>query len=401
LDAVPALYPTLEVRGSLALAPGMNPANYAVPVVFSADDIARAQDGYLITKIIYLEQPEQALAVATRPDGPVEIEVPADINLEMEARQRGRLVLIVRLGERQATVAELAARAIAGTVLLPGERLLAPPALPPQVPWACVNVYDPIIGPRPLSEECVKDGGDAGPRAGIGPDGRLHGLDPADTVAEYSDSQGGRHVACSNRVCIFAPRFGVVRTEQLPAGYNVVTRVGGTSSMVAQSLIAVRTPSLEARQMEQPEDLLGREKPNANIGITGLVTVAQLEGLARFEARLKGVTITGVCQKPEIPPPDRPLVLCKSADRHAAQVGDIITFTLRYTNSGGQPITDVAVSDSLTNRLEFVPGSARSDREAVFTAQENEAGSLVLRWEIGGALLPGQTGVITFQARVR
>jgi hypothetical protein len=33
--------------------------------------------------------------------------------------------------------------------------------------------------------------------------------------------------------------------------------------------------------------------------------------------------------------------------------------------------------------------------------QENEAGSLVLQWQIGGVLLPGQSGEVVFQASVR
>ena len=78
-------------------------------------------------------------------------------------------------------------------------------------------------------------------------------------------------------------------------------------------------------------------------------------------------------------------------------------FTVKCSSrrSGGQPITDVAVSDSLTGRLEYVPGSARADRDAVFTLAPNEAGSQVLRWQISGRLLPGQTGIVSFQARVR
>jgi len=78
-----------------------------------------------------------------------------------------------------------------------------------------------------------------------------------------------------------------------------------------------------------------------------------------------------------------------------------VTFYLKYTNHGGKPISDVALSDSLTGRLEYVPGSARSDRNAVFTIQENEAGSVILRWEVTGKLLPGQSGVVSFQAKVR
>ena len=64
-------------------------------------------------------------------------------------------------------------------------------------------------------------------------------------------------------------------------------------------------------------------------------------------------------------------------------------------------MTDVAVTDSLSGRLEYVPGSAQSDREAVFTMQANEAGSSVLRWEIGGTLAPGDTGRVKFKVKVR
>ena len=84
-----------------------------------------------------------------------------------------------------------------------------------------------------------------------------------------------------------------------------------------------------------------------------------------------------------------------------AQVGDVVTFFLKFSNHGGQPINNVAVSDSLTGRLEYIPGTARADRDTVFTTQTNEAGSAVLRWEVSGVLLPGESGVVSFQARVR
>jgi uncharacterized repeat protein (TIGR01451 family) len=94
-------------------------------------------------------------------------------------------------------------------------------------------------------------------------------------------------------------------------------------------------------------------------------------------------------------------VLVKCADKQAAQIGDIITFSLRYSNVGGKAITDVAVSDSLSARLEYVEGSAETDRDAVFTVQRNEAGSVVLRWEISGKLLPGESGRLRFKVKVR
>ncbi len=95
------------------------------------------------------------------------------------------------------------------------------------------------------------------------------------------------------------------------------------------------------------------------------------------------------------------MTLSKWADKQAVQIGDVVTFNLKYTNPGARPITGVVLSDSLTGRLEYIPGSARTDRDAVFTTQINEAGSVILRWEIPGPLLPGHTGTVSFQARVR
>jgi hypothetical protein len=35
------------------------------------------------------------------------------------------------------------------------------------------------------------------------------------------------------------------------------------------------------------------------------------------------------------------------------------------------------------------------------TVEPNEAGSVIVRWQISGKLLPGQSGVVSFQARIR
>src|SRR3954462_5600998 len=118
----------------------------------------------------------------------------------------------------------------------------------------------------------------------------------------------------------------------------------------------------------------------------GTAVVGRTEGgpeVVRATAEVRDITVC--CNEAPIPP-DRPLRLFKWADRQAAQIGDVVTFSLKYSNVGGRPITDVAVSDSLSPRLEYVPGSSQSDRDAVFTIQPNEAGSAVLRWEIGGKL---------------
>ena len=83
------------------------------------------------------------------------------------------------------------------------------------------------------------------------------------------------------------------------------------------------------------------------------------------------------------------------------QIGDEVTFTIRYRNGTRSPVSELVLSDSLSGRLEYVPGSSQSDRPANVTTEENEAGSVVVRFEIPGPVPPGQTGTVKFRARVR
>jgi uncharacterized repeat protein (TIGR01451 family) len=459
-----ALYPTLEVRGTLQLPPRQRPSDYPAWIALSHDDIEHAKAGVLITKVIYLEDPDRAYPVATRPELPPEKEIRPGQDPVAEARSLGRPMLIVRLGGRTFTDAELAHEAIPGTVLLAGDKRLTAPAAGPWIPWACMPVIDPLLGPRPLVEECLHDGGDSGAPAGFDQNGNLRGLDPADTVAEYKDSRGERHITPSNRVCLCAPRFAVVRMETPIAGYETAVVVAGTKSVQEQGLMKSRQPSLFTKQNEQLAGMKGQERASANVanlslgrlihldvlkayevdveaaGVLGTAEVrrltkeqitrlsrqmdfarlysrpygtrstSQTEGGPLVVGRVEGTNVfstvaetrdfTATCgEKPQ--PPDRPIILFKWASAQGAQIGDVVTFFLKYSNHGGRPINDIAVSDSLTGRLEYIPGSSKTDRDAVFTMQQNEAGSLILRWEIGGSLLPGQSGVVSFRARIR
>jgi uncharacterized repeat protein (TIGR01451 family) len=393
-----SLFPTVEVRGLVAYPPGINAADFAVPLVITKEDVDRALSGALVAKAYYLENPDLAFPVATRPDQPIELEVPPARCLEDEARARGRLLVILRLGERQADLGELAGANVPGTVLLPGAGALSLPAAPPCVPWACWTVYDPRLGPKRPFEECLCDGGDVGIPVGLGADGQLRGVDPTDAAARY-DCLGCRKVTISNRVCLFAPRFVALRSEFVPAGYATVQTPAAAASTLAQFLLEERRGSRVYVQVKAPVVAYAPLRPSEVETAQGLLRVEQILETVVATARLQGAEIVGVCVKP--PVPCGPLALCKWADAKAAQVGDVVTFYLKYTNTGGQPMTNVAVTDSLSARLEYVPGSERTDREGVFTAQENESGSLILRWEFGGALAPGQSGMIRFQARVR
>jgi uncharacterized repeat protein (TIGR01451 family) len=395
------LSPALEVRGTLQLPPALSALSYPAPVALSLEDIDRARAGALVTKVVYLEGIQTAVAAATQPDLPIETELRPGQDLLEEARARGRPALVVRLGGRVWSDQELAAMAIPGTVLLPGEMALAAPAAPPCLPAACFSVADAYLGPRPSEDECFPDGGDIGRPAGIDAEGRLRGVDPSDTVAAYTDNHGGRHVAVSNRICICAPRFGVLRSQIAPSGLEGARLLGGAATTIGQSLLLARQPALVTAQAEQVTAIQSRERVSSTRQVVALLITEQLRAPVEVVGRMEGRTITGelVPKAPVLP--ERPLVLEKSADKQAGQIGDIVTFTLRYSNRGGQPISDIGISDSLVRRLEYVPGSAKWDRPAVFTMRENEAGSLVLHWLIGGQLLPGQSGVVQFQARIR
>jgi uncharacterized repeat protein (TIGR01451 family) len=347
-----------------------------------------------------LENPDLALPSATQKEQPIEVELASTHEAMTEARVRGRPMLILRWGERTIFADDLARQAIPGTILLPDQQTLPTAAVPPCVPWSPILV-DPILGPKLAEEECLHDGGDIPPRAGLNALGQLGGLDPTDTVAVYADSRGQRHITVSNRVCICVPRFILLRTTSYPAGYGAVVEVGQTNLTVAQVEIRNREKLSVAEQNEHLRLLASRERPSANEIIIGTRSVDQFLGGAVVFGFVEGQAVLGTLVKPPEERPDLPLCLHKSADRVSAQVGDIITFQLTYSNVGGKPITGIVVSDSLTGRLEFIPGSSKSDRHTTFTTEPNEAGSDILRWAVTGALPPGQGGVVTFQARIR
>jgi uncharacterized repeat protein (TIGR01451 family) len=458
-----ALFPTLEIRGTLYLPQKLRASSYPAAISFTAEEIDRVLAGAFITKVIYLEDPEKAFPVATTIDRPVEIEAFRGEDPLVAAQDRGRPMIIVRLGSRQLEAAEMAQQTQPGLVLTPDQTKLERPPIAPYIAVLSWALIDPIAGPRPPVEECLKDGGDRGLAVGFDNEGHLHGLDPSDTVAEYKDVAGRKQLAISNQVCLCVPRFGVVRAVTVPAGYQNLESLDARNTALAQQNVVIKSPSLMTEQSLPPLAIGKRERPSVAIAteftnplirvdvlvarhqfteseIAFLATplheltaeqklefrkqveVAYQLSTRRSVAAVEGVegpavvgrvnelkTITTLqevrdfmaCCNDKIEVPAKPLQLCKWAAQKEYHIGDIVTFHLKYSNLGGKPITDVAVSDSLTARLEYVPGSAKSDRDAVFTLQQNEAGSAIVRWEVRGVLQPGQSGLVTFQAKIR
>lgn len=402
------LYPEVEVRGVLVPRNGLKYMDWPAPVSFTQGDIDKVLAGGVITKVVYLEDPAKAIPAEVLPNGPVELPADTEGQAVKEAFANGRPVLVVRLGNKVPPPEYLAATALPGTVLLPGEQHLKAPPVPPVLPYAVCKLYDPILGPKFPEEECLPDGGDTADPLGIGPGGRLGGLNPTDVGVEYStpDSRGGtaRRVTTSNVVCLCVPRFVARRVDVLPGGFDVPTSLAANTGGAGLQGVRDRQAAMAAIGREKPVGFVGAERPLAYVGRVG---TAFFVGSSRPSVigQVEGVAVNAVVVEPEVLnayPTLCPLTVTKSVDPPSGvKPGDVVTFTIRFVNTGSKPVSDLVVSDSLSGRLEYVPGSQQSDRAANFSAGANEVGSEVVRWELPGTLQPGQGGVVKFRAKVR
>jgi uncharacterized repeat protein (TIGR01451 family) len=396
------VYPSFDVLGSLRLCSGVRAAEHPASIIITDEDLASVRAGSVVNKLVLLERPETALPIATNIDNPIEMNILASLDLINEGQQRGRPLMLMHLGTRDLTAEEMAAEYISGTMLVPGERVLPAPHVPPCLPWTCYPLVDPRVGQScPEEEMCFHDGGDTGSPAGIGPDGKLRGVDPSDTVAQYDDSQGARKIAISNKVCFCVPRYLILRNEMTPAANSV--RIGPNDAYLAQ---APANTQLDIGTVEHHEDISPaavstRMRASSIVQLQQTMVVGNIEGLKVMDQVQYTGQVIGSCLPPELELMDKPLIIIKWPDKCDPQLGEVVTFYIRYKNQGHKPISNIVVNDSLTARLEYVAGSAKTDRDALFTATPNEVESMLLRWEISQPLAPGQSGTVTFQARVR
>jgi uncharacterized repeat protein (TIGR01451 family) len=456
---------TLEVHESLRLPPVTKIEDHPAPLAIHPEDLIGTARPRLITKGICLlsnpaDNPEVKDAVANS-----EVILLPGANLGKEAALRGRLIGIIRSGNRSLSDVEIAQTAIPGTALLPGQTSLCPPVIPPYIiPSLQQAGPDPIGGPGDLMEEIVRDGGDRGQRAGIDGQGKIAGIDPEDSLASFTDSKGRRRVIHSNRVCIIAPRFqSLILSDPLDKfeGSNGLAMDVGRLN---QGKIAMAQLAGKTGTREQPGDVKGRLSPSANVAKEGIIKVGKItilegqEGLklpVATEGRLMpgrvaqeaGLKLTAKGEKtrnlhgaiglsgtvssstvsalfadqPGTDPVSSsfsvretsvdamcaeqassgPMELRKCCDKMSARPGDILTFTLRFTNTSGHPLKDIGLVDALNQRLEYVEGTSQCSRDAIFLQQSGQDGTVELRWEIQGVLQPGDQAVVQFQTKVK
>ncbi len=398
-----SLYPEVEVRGTLVPRPGMKYMDYPIPITLSQPDIEKVLKGSVITKVIYLEDPDKALPAEVGRNAPVEMPNDTDDAAIKAALANGRLMAIVRVGNLKPTAEQLRPYAIDGTILLPGEKVLKSPLAPPAFRFYAQPLYDPILGPKGPKEECFVDGGDKENPLGIGPGGNLGGLDPTDVGVEFTIGNK-RQVTTSNVVCICSPRYMIRRAELVPGGFEHRVALAGNVGALGPGMFQDRRAAMVDIGLLKPVGIDGSVRPSAFVGKVGLSFYL---GSTRplVVGQVEGVKVQGALVEPEqltAYPLLCPLTVTKSVDPPGPkEPGEVVTITIKYANTGSKAVSDLVVSDSLSGRLEYIAGSAASDRPSNFTVGDNEVGSVVVRWELPGTLLPGQSGTVKFKAKVR
>ena len=444
-----ALYPVVEVIGHLHRPDGVDPAKFPIRVNLEYEDIEAALNGRLVTRVVYLEDPERAVPIATSKDETPTMTIgPAEDPLKV-AMALGRVLAIIRLGTRVPGRDE--ANAGGGTGLAGGRcEWIGSTGTACGAPCGPCRPSERPERPTLARDEYLCDGGDHKLKAGIAGLDSIVGVEPKDALIKFRDDRGSR-VLPTNTVCIYAPRFAVVRGV---VGLNVnlgITAITTASRADQQRLSATfqragryaqNTTAELARHRARPSDLGSVLKlaDHAEVRVLGETDVvsslaghvalqrAQAEKLRQKVAgnvarqRLVGIktaesaVVTGLVQglgqsvmawKPdeqvgvELPPKKAGIAVIKRVSAGEAEAGEVVTFVIQYRNMGNVPIGSVSVIDSLLARLEYVPGSAKGPARSVFTAEENQAGSSILRWDLPGEVAPGAEGYVSFEAKVR
>lgn len=300
-------------------------------------------------------------------------------------------------------------------------------------------------------DEFIFDGGDDGLEVRIDRDWTVRGLDQEDTVGHFDTLSGRRMVAPSNRVPIYAPRFGSVRKVYGIAGSEASVAIGGVQSeMLARGAEEVSIPSTTLQQ-QQPLGQVGQTAASTyrertrSAGLENEVASSQFDNRfnafedlavirygamdqddgARLAEGIDAASSWGVVDAASdvidnlqvdqlgtgLPAGEtvgieedesRPrLRLVKVASRAEAQPGDIIEFSVRFDNVGNEPIGNVTILDHLSPRLEVIEGSAQCSVEADFFVTEQEGTSQIFRAEIVDPLPAGQGGIVRFKCLVR
>jgi len=319
------------------------------------------------------------------------------------------------------------------------------------------QAYGPAGGMMPMipnpqgidGNEFLCNGGDQPPRARARVGDQIIGVEVEDTVARYTTVRGETHVTPSNRVCVYAPRFGSVRRV---TGADVGEIAVGPRGMLHRDTpigVDYDEPGLAVTGRDLPirKDLIrGPDAMRARDRGVPVENVLQPEMAEDVLAILAGLSIMnrGILIKDDLPIilvgdqaatiwsvdqevvvavagevaaavtrdqtarelvvyelPNGRLRICKVADRGDALPGEIVTFLLRVDNVGDSPLSDIVLTDSLSARLQYVPDSQKNTINAEFSTSVNDDNSLRMTWKFSEELKVGEGTTIEFKCKVR
>lgn len=122
------VFPTIELVNRLYPPPGLAPY-FPIPIQLTQQELELALSGRLVTRVIYLEDPRQALGVADEPGQQRYFEVGSDEDPLRVADRLGRPMAILRMGSR---IPEEAGGATGRVAASPPYRLLVHPGPLPE-----------------------------------------------------------------------------------------------------------------------------------------------------------------------------------------------------------------------------------------------------------------------------
>jgi len=300
-------------------------------------------------------------------------------------------------------------------------------------------------------DEYVYDGNDRGLKFRVDRSWNTVGLDSEDTVGHFDTLSGRRLVSPSNRVAIYAPRFGSVRRVDRVYNARLIQQAGAVGELTPLASARHADFSTTNKQHTSVERYEGTHRTSQFIDQTRGVladntieiydftnTFAPYEHLSlirlgRYQesesARLAvGMQSAKVWQEDmelqvlakqvqpvivndvsdvqqlvhyETDGDNSILRVVKVASKIAARAGEKVQFTIRFDNLSNKRIGNVTLIDNLTTRLEYIAGSAECSLPAKLVTSRNDVGSKTLRWEIHDPVPGSEGGVIRFECRVR
>lgn len=93
------LYPTVELIGRLYPPPGLE-TSFPIPINLSQTDLENALEGNLVTRVVYLEDPQSATPMQKTNDESRPIDIPFGADAMATADSYGRPIAIIRLGSK-------------------------------------------------------------------------------------------------------------------------------------------------------------------------------------------------------------------------------------------------------------------------------------------------------------